>query len=198
MPKRSQKQGNAKITKKDASNTTENGVCEGAGDGENTSGKATRKRGVPSEYPIKILPYLSDIGRYASCGVTEGQLAEYYNVGKTSWAKYKKENHEFSETLLKATQKAKTELVSRSYEVAMGYDYEETVTVTLKDTKGNVTGSKTTVRKCHAKADAGMLQFLLINRMPEFFARDPQLIALRKKQLELAEAGKLPKDMEWV
>lgn len=157
-----------------------------------------KKRGVPSEYPTKILPYLSDIKKYARCGVTEGQLAEYYGVGKTSWAKYKKENPEFAETLSEAKREFKTDLCNKSYEVAMGYEYEETTTVTLKDTKGNVTGTKTTVHKRFAKADAGMLQFLLINRFSDEFARDPQMVALRKKALELAEEGKLSTNMEGI
>ncbi len=156
----------------------------------------TKKRGVPSEYPIKIQPYLSDIAKYHRCGVTEGQLAEYYGVGKTSWAKYKKENPEFKETLYKANQEFKTALCNKSYELAMGYDYTEETTVTLKDKQGKITGTKTTVHKRHAKADAGMLQFLLINRFSEEFARDPQTIALRKKALELAEQGKVAPDME--
>ena len=39
-----------------------------------------------------------------------------------------------------------------------------------------------------------MIQFLLINRFTDDFARDPQIVALRKKALELAEQGKLPPD----
>ena len=73
----------------------------------------------------------------------------------------------------------------------MGYDYEEETTVTLKDKQGNVTGSKTTKFRRHAKADAGMIQFLLINRYPSEYARDPQAIELRKKALELAKEGKI-------
>ena len=158
--------------------------------------ESPQKRGAENQYPVKILPYLKDIERYAACGVLEGQLAEYYHVGKTSWAKYKKEYPEFAETLNRAALRSKTELINRSFEVAMGYDYTETVTVTTKDKTGKETGTKTTVRRCHAKADAGMLQFLLINRIPEAFARDPQTIALRRRALELAEEGKLTRDME--
>ena len=161
-----------------------------------SAGKMSQKRGVEELYATKILPYLSDIERYASCGVLEGQLAAYYHVGKTSWAKYKKEHPEFAETLNRAIVKARTALINRSFEVAMGYDYTETVTVTTRDKAGKETGSKTTVRKCHAKADAGMLQFLLINRIPEDFARDPQAIALRRRALELAAEGRLSLDTE--
>ena len=165
-------------------------------DSENAEGK--KKRGSPSLYSEKVLPYLSDIEKYKRCGVTEGQLAEYYHVGKTSWAKYKKDYPEFAELLYRAEQEFKTNLVNRSYQVAMGYEYTEETTVTLKDTNGNVTGTKTTVQRKYAKADAGMLQFLLINRASDEFARDPQVLELRRQALKLAEQGKISPNMEGI
>ena len=156
-----------------------------------------KKRGVPCEYDNKILPYLKDIERYARCGVTEGQLAMYYGVGKTSWAKYKKDYPEFSETLCKAKREFKTDLINRAYQVAMGYDYEEETTVTTEDEEGNVT-TKTTKNKRHARPDGNMLQFLLINRIPGEFARDPQILELRRKALKLAEQGKTSPNMEGI
>lgn len=157
-----------------------------------------KKPGSPSLYKEKIYPYLDDIRRYIRCGVTEGQLATYYDVGKTSWAKYKKENPELVETINKAKTEFRTEIVSRAYEVAMGYEYTESTTVTITDTEGNPIGEKTTTYKKYAKADAGMLQFLLINRISDEFARDPQILALRKKALELAERGQTAPDMEGI
>ena len=157
-----------------------------------------KKPGSPSLYIEKIYPYLSDIGRYIRCGVTEGQLASYYNVGKTSWAKYKKDYPEMNETVNKAKTEFKTEIICRAYEVAMGYEYTETTTVEEKDNEGKVIGEKTTTYKKYAKADPGMLQFLLINRISDEFARDPQILELRKKALELAEQGKTAPDMEGI
>ena len=160
--------------------------------------EAKKKRGVPCEYDNKVLPYLKDIEKYARCGVTEGQLAEYYHVGKTSWAKYKKDYPEFAEILCKAKRECNTDLINRAYQVAMGYEYEEETTVTIKDKAGNVTGTKTTKHKRFARADGGMLQFLLINRNPDEFARDPQILEPRRKALELAEQGKTSPDMEGI
>lgn len=157
-----------------------------------------KKRGIPCEYDKKLLPYLKEVERYIRCGVTEGQVAEYYHVGKTSWAKYKKDYPEFAELLCKAKREFKTDLINRAYQVAMGYDYEEETTVTIKDKAGNVTGTKTTKHKRHARADGGMLQFLLINRNPDEFARDPQILELRRKALELAEQGKAAPNMEGI
>lgn len=152
------------------------------------------KRGAKSQYASKVKPYLEEIAKYVACGVTEGQICEYYDVGKTQWAAYKKQYPELTETLYKAKERLKRDLLDKAYKIAMGYDYEEETTVTYKDESGNVTGSKTTCHKKHAKADAGLVQFLLINRFPQDFARDPQAIELRKKALELAEKGKISPD----
>ena len=165
---------------------------------DNEKPKEKKKTGSPSQYASKVKPYLEDIARYTRCGVTEGQLCEFYNVGKTQWAQYKKDNAELNETLLKAKQELKTDLINKSYEVAVGYTYEETTTVEYKDKEGNVKNIKTTTYKRHAKADAGMLQFLLINRFPEEFARDPQMLELRKKALKLQEQGKIPPNTEGI
>ena len=74
----------------------------------------------------------------------------------------------------------------------MGYYYEEVETSTVMIDGKPCTKTKT-VRK-HSKPDAGMIQFLLINRFTAEFARDPQAVELRKKALELAEQGKFPRD----
>jgi hypothetical protein len=197
MPKQSNKKATKKTTKK---TTSEKVILLTSSDnekGEIYAKKQTTKRGQKDEYDNKVKPYLSEIAKYHRCGVTEGQLAEYYDVGKTSWAKYKQQHPEFSETLLKAKRELKTDLVNQSYKVAMGYEYEEEKTETYFDKLGNVNGSKTVKIKHYAKPDAGMLEFLLINRFPEEFARDPHAIEMRKKALELAEQGKLnPNDTE--
>ena len=153
-----------------------------------------KKRGAPSQYGNKVKPYLADIERYVRCGVSEGDLCEYDGVGKTQWAQYKRDNSELTETLLRAKEHCKEDLLDNAYRVAMGYEYYEETTDEVKDLDGKVIAYKTKRYKRYAKPDAGMLQFLLINRYSAEFARDPQMVALRKKALELAEQGKMPPD----
>ena len=164
------------------------------GAGDTTSEAVRGRRGCPSEYANKVKPYLDDIARYVRCGVTEGQLCAYYDVGKTSWAKYKKDNPELAETLYKAKQEFKTELVCDAYKVSHGYEYTETVVEEIKDTDGKLISVKTKTYTRYASPDGGMIEFLLLNRFKDEFARDPQIVELRKKNLELAEQGKLPPD----
>ena len=93
MPKQSKNDASKDAENKKPKNPRKNNAGSGTSEG------GEKKRGCPSEYANKVKPYLADIARYARCGVTEGQLCEYYGVGKTSWAKYKKENPELAETL---------------------------------------------------------------------------------------------------
>ena len=138
-----------------------------------------------SQYPIKIQPYITDIERYISFGITEGQICTYYGVGRTQWAQYKKNNAELVEALCRGRERHKTELINKAHEIAMGYEYTEKIMVELHDKEGNITGTKTTTKKLQQKPDSGMIQFLLINRYHEEFARDPQVLAMRRELLEL-------------
>jgi len=160
--------------------------------------KTEKKKKPQSEYDVKVRPYLEDIRRYARCGVTEAQLCEFYGIGKTTWAKYKNESPEMTETLCKAKNELKTDLINHAYKVATGFSYEETKTVVSKDKSGKVTSTKETKQNRYCRPDAGMLMFLLINRFPSEFARDPQAIELRKRALELAERNGITPDLEGI
>lgn len=190
MPKQSQKttQNQQKVKKVSSAKKK-------ASTPETTEGN---KRGLPSQYANKVKPYLAEIEKYTRCGVTEGQLCEFLGVGKTQWAQYKKNNPELTETLLKAKNQLKTDLINRAYQIAIGYEYEETTTVEYKDKDGKVTGTKTATYKRYAKADGNMVEFLLINRFSDEYARDPKMVELRKRALELQAEGKMPPNAEGI
>lgn len=137
-----------------------------------------------NNYERVIQPHLEDIKRYASHGVTEEEIRNFYGIGKTMWYQYKKMYSELTELLYNAKQICRVNLLNRAFEVANGYEYTETTTEEVRDKDGNITGTKTKIVKRYARADAGMLQFLLINRYPEDFARDPQILSLRKEALK--------------
>lgn len=186
MPKQSKKTEKAGTAKKPSEKKPKKPPAKPAETGEK------KKRGAPSQYANRVLPYLADIERYVRYGVTEGDICAYYGVGKTQWAQYKKDNPELTETLLRARESQKGDLLNNAYRVAMGYHYEETHTTTvIIDGKPH---TKTYTDRKYAKPDAGMIQFLLINRFNGEFARDPQAVELRKKALELAKDGKIPPD----
>lgn len=143
-----------------------------------------KKESKPTKYDELIKPHLDDIKRYVSHGVTEEEVRNFYGIGKTMWYEYKKRYSELNELLCNAKQICRVNLLNRAFEVANGYEYTETTTEEVKDKDGNITGTKTKVVKRYARADAGMIQFLLINRYPEDFARDPQILSIRKESLK--------------
>ena len=143
-----------------------------------------KKESKPTKYDELIKPHLEDIKRYVSHGVTEEEVRNFYGIGKTMWYEYKKRYSELNELLFNAKQICRVNLLNRAFEVANGYEYIETTTEEVKDKDGNITGTKTKVVKRYARADAGMIQFLLINRYPEDFARDPQILSIRKESLK--------------
>lgn len=143
-----------------------------------------KNKSKPTKYDELIKPHLEEIKRYVSHGVTEEEVRNFYGVGKTMWYEYKKRYSELNELLFNAKQICRVNLLNRAFEVANGYEYTETTTEEVKDKDGNITGTKTKVVKRYARADAGMIQFLLINRYPEDFARDPQASNLRKESLK--------------
>lgn len=194
MPKQTRNAANSdaakKTTKKAAKKPPAKKTVKKADASADTAEKG--KRGAKSQYANRVLPYLTEIERYVHYGVTEGDICKYYGIGKTQWAQYKKDNPELSETLYRAREAQKEDLIDNAYRVAMGYHYVETETSTVM-----IDGKpckKTVEKRKYAKPDTGMLQFLLINRFTAEFARDPQMVALRKKALELAEQGKIPPD----
>ena len=101
-PKRSKKTTTKKMVKKLPKNTPKidpkNGETVGGAELPETAPKP-EKNGNKSQYANKVKPYLADIARYIRCGLTEGQLCEYYNVSKTQWAQYKKKYPELNETI---------------------------------------------------------------------------------------------------
>lgn len=112
-----------------------------------------KKRGAPSQYANKVKPYLADIERYVRCGVTEGDICEYYGVGKTQWAQYKRDNPELTETLLRAKEQCKEDLLDNAYRVAMGYEYTEETTEEIKNLDGTylATRKRTRFTKYYAR-----------------------------------------------
>lgn len=144
----------------------------------------SKKESKKTKYEELIKPHLEDIKCYVSHGVTEEEVRNFYGIGKTMWYEYKKKHSELNELLCNAKQICRVNLLNRAFEVANGYEYTETTTEEVKDKDGNITGTKTKVVKRYARADAGMIQFLLINRYSEDFARDPQILSIRKESLK--------------
>lgn len=117
---------------------------------------------------------------------TEEQIAKILGICKQTWCKYKAEKPE----LLDALKKSKTELVKALYSTlirkAEGFTYTESKTIEELDPN---TGQLVVVRKeTYTKAalpDVAALNLLLKNYDRENWANDPQMLEIRKQEIEI-------------
>lgn len=161
-------------------------------------------KGRPNKYKTHVEPYLDKVKEMALV-MNEEQIAKTLNVGTTTFYEYKKKYPELREALKKGRRELVYELRSTLIQRAKGYDYTETKTVTEKlkvpenvraalistgvkpEDIDNAKVIKTEVMKKHLHPDIAALNLALKNYDKENWANDPQLLALREKELALRE-----------
>lgn len=163
------------------------------------------KRGRKSKYETHVKPNLQLIQEMART-MTEKQIAESLGVAYTgAWSLYKKQYPELAESLKKGRQNLVAELRSALIKKAKGFDYTETKEVTervkwpdavysqLLDAGltpkqiGEARIVKTEVTHKHAHPDVAAINLALKNYDKEDWANDPQMLEIKKKELELRE-----------
>lgn len=146
------------------------------------------KPGRKNKYNTHVKPYLQQVSEYALT-MTDEQIAAALGVGKSTFAKYKAENVELQEALKNGRAKLVAELKSTLIQKARGYHYEERKTI-LEN--GAVVREE--VNRKYAQPDTGAAHLLLKN-YDEAWSNDPQMQALKERELELKE--KRIEEMEW-
>lgn len=163
------------------------------------------KRGRKSKYETHVKPNLQLIQEMART-MTEKQIAESLGVSYTgAWSLYKQQYPELVESLKKGRQNLVAELRSSLIKKAKGFDYTETKEVTervkwpdavyaqLLDAGltpkqiGEARIVKTEVAHKHAHPDVAAINLALKNYDKEDWANDPQMLEIKKKELELRE-----------
>lgn len=139
------------------------------------------KLGRKSAYENKIKPYFPEIMEMCK-SMTDRQIAEALGVSCSTFMKYKAEKKEFSELLKRGRQNLVAELKSILIKKAKGFSYKEKK---LISDGSNVVRQEIVER--YAQPDVAAINLLLKNYDKENWANDPQMIELRKKELELKE-----------
>ena len=106
---------------------------------------------------------------------------------------YKQNHLELLKSLKKGKESLITELENALIKKALGYDYEEKKVYTKTDSGQSVT--YTEITKKHQPPDTGALFGLLKNKDPEHYSDNPQMLQLKKQELELRE--RLAKQGDW-
>lgn len=139
----------------------------------------------PDKLDTHILPYLDDIQEMALT-MTEEQIAKTLGVSLSSWKRYKSRCGLLRTALKKGRRELVKELKSALISKAKGFDYEEKKIIKeLVDGKLSVTREEINMRK--ALPDVAAINLLLKNYDKENWANDPQMLEIRKKEIELQE-----------
>jgi transcriptional regulator with XRE-family HTH domain len=123
------------------------------------------------------------IEKWARDGLTELQIAKNLGISKTTLEQYKKNYPHLKNTLKKGKEIIITELENALIKKALGYEYEEKKVYTK--TEDGVTTTYTEITKKHQPPDTGALFGLLKNKDPEHYSDNPQMLELKRQELEL-------------
>ncbi|XCH78860.1 MAG: hypothetical protein WHF31_15260 [Candidatus Dehalobacter alkaniphilus] len=141
----------------------------------------------------KVKDKLHLVEKWARDGLREDQIAENLGICVATLERYKKEHSEIVKALKKGKETLVTELENALIKKALGYEYEEKKVYTK--TEDGTTTTYTEITKKHQAPDTGALFGLLKNKDPEHYADNPQMIQLKKQELELRE--RLASAEEW-
>lgn len=161
------------------------------------------KRGRKNKYETDVKPYFAQIKEWLENGSTERQIAENLGIGYSTFNRYKGENEELKELIKKGRQGIVLKLRGTLINRALGFNYQESKTVSeqvnLPDSikefllESGFTQEqleqaklvKTEVANKFALPDVAALNLALKNYDKENWANDPQMLELRKQELEL-------------
>lgn len=141
----------------------------------------------PCNYNKLIEPYLDNIAQMALT-MSEEQIAQTLGVGYSTFKRYKRDYKPLQDAVKRGRKVLVMELKNALIQKAKGFEYTETKEVKEinEDTKKLETVRIETAKKRTAP-DVAAINLLLKNYDKENWANDPQMLALRKKELELKE-----------
>ncbi len=162
------------------------------------------KRGRKSKYETHVKPYFAEIQEWCRT-MTEVQIAQKLGVGKSAFHEYKTKFPELAECLKNGRKLLVADLRSALIKKAIGYDYAEKKVITERVKwpeelykvllEAGLTPEqieradliKTEVSHKKMAPDVAAINLALKNYDPENWANDPQVLALKKRELELRE-----------
>lgn len=139
----------------------------------------SRNMGRPNKYQTNVEPYLEEI-KMMALDMTEEQIAKTLGVSYSAFREYKKQHEALSDSLKKGRKSLVFELKSVLIERARGYRYTESKRI-VED--GVVVREEVTEKYAHP--DVASLNLLLKNYDKDNWANDPQMLAMKEKELEL-------------
>ena len=140
---------------------------------------AKRKQSYALE---EILNRLDEIEAMARNGATEQQIAKCFGITRQTFYKYKNQNTDIFNAIKKGRVSLVEDLKGTLIKKAKGFSYTEKK---LIKENGKVVREEIYTRS--SLPDVAALNLLLKNYDKENWSNDPQVLELRKKELELKE-----------
>lgn len=141
--------------------------------------------GRPSKYEKLVKPRLFEISEWRRIGWTEEEIAKELGLSRRTLTQYKHLYPEFLRALKNETEELVKELRGALVRRAKGYQYVETKKIYERNENGQLVHVRTEETTKSQPADVAALNLALKNFDRENWSNDPQLLALKREELEL-------------
>lgn len=142
-----------------------------------------KKAGRKSKYDI-VKDNFPSIKKWLKEGVTERQIAKNLGIAMSSWSLYKTQYSELTELIKNSRETVIEDLRGALLKRALGFTYEEQKTYIKTDQETGQVVQYTEITKKQALPDVAAINLSLKNYDKDNWANDPQLLELRKLELE--------------
>lgn len=143
------------------------------------------KSNKPNKYETLVKPRLKEIEEWRRIGWTESEIAKELGVNRDTFCRYKKIYPELSDTIKSKNATLVEDLRGALVRRAKGYQYVETKKIYERDDSGQLRHVRTEETTKSQPADVAALNLALKNFDRENWSNDPQLLALKREELEL-------------
>lgn len=160
----------------------------------NKTEKKQERFGRKHQYFIKVQPNLDRIIAWRKQGMTEAQIYTKLGIASSTWEKYKLEFVELMEVLKNSKEILIEQLEASLFQIAMGYEYEESKETKVLSASGDVLEKRQEVQKKQSLPNMGAIAFALKNLSHEKWKdkRDVQIEGAieNKTEISLSEYSK--------
>lgn len=157
------------------------------------------------KYSTVIKPNFPKIEQLLQSGATERQVAKTIGIAYSTWNKYKAEQGEFSELILKSREKPVDDLINRTFKSAMGFTHKIKRQAKVKDIVYNPeTGKKLREtekmvpyeEEIYIPPNFQAAKFLIMNWGKDLgYCSEPQMMDLKKAEFE--HKKEMDKENNW-
>lgn len=143
------------------------------------------KSNKPKKYETLVKPRLKEIEEWRRIGWTENEIAKELGINRTTYCRYKQMYPELCNTIKSENAALVEDLRGALVRRAKGYQYIETKKIYERNEDGQLVHTRTEETTKSQPADVAALNLALKNFDRENWSNDPQLLALKREELEL-------------